>query len=577
MKGVPFMSSQFSKRASTMAMWCIVIICLSLPLISCAGATVSGFQWRAADGSAQSFSQKVAFPEGSEGEFTSARPSNVYMLKKPLPIDKDQMLAIKLKVCVDNLVIAFKFGNGSGSNLREVKFAPSKGETTFYLSLSQGERLSTCGIAVAPAKVVSNGPESTTASEGTALVQIQWISVLPSFQGYENLGNDRFRLSDGFSYTQDSSNPHSTVWSIKQLDMNAASLPHAEQGETGTTTALVIKYAKPVNAEITVMAGTRFNARCTNPSKSFVIPLGPIGTSQGVIRLRIPNTITMEGAYVERIPTEQARLVDPGLLLISAAAPLGDYDYYRWNLLPNVLVFDFKNYALQDNYLKRIAFFVEKRGFAGKLASDEEIAPLHGWNAHDYKSDDLAAFFAAAEAQNFSLNRQELALRDFLISEKVIAKEGQGYKGLGGAIISLSRESPPYLRHTFLTHESSHAVFFVDDAYRSFCVSMWNSMSDEEKWFWYLYFGWMNYNTSSAYLMANEMQAYLVQQPYASAEKYFSTTPVSRMLEHHPELKEKLDAYMTSYGSSFTTRATAIQNWLEKEYGFAPGTTFSLH
>jgi len=164
-----------------------------------------------------------------------------------------------------------------------------------------------------------------------------------------------------------------------------------------------------------------------------------------------------------------------------------------------------------------------------------------------------------------------------LIKQGIIAKDGQSYKALGGAIISLSQESPPYLRHTFLTHESSHAVFFVDESYRNFCISMWNSMSDEEKWFWYLYFGWMNYNTSSAYLMANEMQAYLVQQPYAAAEKYFSTTPVNRMLEHHPELKEKLEAYMATYGSSFTTRAQTIQNWLEKKYGFAPGTTFFIH
>lgn len=498
------------------------------------------------------------------------------------------MLAAKLRIETQNLLVTFTYGDGASGAVKEVRFAPAKGETTFYLSLTPGERVSSCGVMIDSSKAAAASQAATPSapsSEGKepTLAQVQWLAILPAFQGYESLENGGYRLSDGFSYVSDS---HNALWSIKQAGQGA---PAGGQSPTGgqsataapaaqaTVPALVVKYTSAVDADITVMAGTRFKARCTSPAKSFLIPLEEFSLTQEILRLRIPDTVSVEAAYVERIPAEQARVVDPGLLLSLPTIPASaDYNYYRWDILPKVLIFDFKNYAAQDEYLKRLAFFVEKKGFAGTLASDSEISALHGWNAHDYRSEDLAAFFSEARKQNFSLNDKEKALMDFLVDQKLIARDGQGYKGLGGAIISLSQESPAYLRHTFLTHESSHAIFFVDEEYRSFCVSMWNAMSDKEKWFWYLYFGWMNYDTSSAYLMANEMQAYLMQQPYSGAEKYFTTTPVNRMLEHHPELKGKLDEYMTAYGSSFAARAMEIQNWLEKRYGFAPGTTYFL-
>lgn len=555
-------------------------------LASCSGSSVAGFQWKSADGRPQAFGQQSSFPEGSEGLFSASRPSNVYVLRKAIVAGKGEMLAAKLRLETPNLLVTFRYGDASGDStgaMKEVRFAPSKGETTFYLSLSPGERLSICGVAIDASKADVAGLSPEPEGKEPPLAQIQWLAILPAFQGYESLEDGGCRLSDGFSYMPDS---HTAIWSIKQAGQGdpsggqpAQSSPAAQLATIGQNVvpALVVKYAKAADADITVMAGTRFKARCTSPTKGFLIPLEEFSLTQEVLRLRIPDTVSVEAAYVERIPAEQARVVDPGLLLSLPTIPTGaDYNYYRWDILPKVLIFDFKNYAAQDEYLKRLAFYVEKKGFAGKLASDSEIAPLHGWNAHDYRSEDLAAFFSETRKQNFPLNDKEKALRDFLVDQKLIARDGQGYKGLGGAIISLSQESPSYLRHTFLTHESSHAIFFVDEEYRSFCVSMWNSMSDKEKWFWYLYFGWMNYDISSAYLMANEMQAYLMQQPYSGAEKYFTTTPVNRMLEHHPELKGKLDEYMAAYGSSFAAHAMDIQNWLEKRYGFAPGTTYFL-
>ena len=103
---------------------------------------------------------------------------------------------------------------------------------------------------------------------------------------------------------------------------------------------------------------------------------------------------------------------------------------------------------------------------------------------------------------------------------------------------------------------------------------MWNAMSQEEKWFWVLYFGWMHYDIGSAYLMANEMQAYLIQQPARKAEEYFTKTLTERLLEKNPELKASLDAYVGKFGPEFARKAGLLDGWLRAEYGFGAGTTF---
>ena len=63
---------------------------------------------------------------------------------------------------------------------------------------------------------------------------------------------------------------------------------------------------------------------------------------------------------------------------------------------------------MQDDLLKRMAFFTEKEGFRGRLAADEEIKDLHGFNAHDYRAETLAAFFDLAEKAVNKLIKQNL-------------------------------------------------------------------------------------------------------------------------------------------------------------------------
>jgi hypothetical protein len=297
----------------------------------------------------------------------------------------------------------------------------------------------------------------------------------------------------------------------------------------------------------------------------------------GPIGIDAPITVSLKSAYIETNKNSLDQRVDLGAVLL-AKQPLSssDYIYYFWDILPDVLVLDFSDYKTQDSYLKRLAFFVEKKGFVGRLAKNEEIASLHGWNAHDYKAEDLGRFFDQAKKTNFQLNPEEERLKELLLEKGIIEKTGLGYRGKAGALISITRESPQYLRRTFMTHEASHAIFFVDKDYRALVQAMWAAMPRDERYFWYLYFGWMNYDTSSDYLMANEMQSYLVQQSLRANRQYFSKTLYDRLLEHHPELEPKLQAYFEEYGGEFEKKAAKLDTWLKDRYGFGAGMLFFL-
>ena len=79
----------------------------------------------------------------------------------------------------------------------------------------------------------------------------------------------------------------------------------------------------------------------------------------------------------------------------------------QWKQFTEILIDDYKDYKVQDDMLKRLAFFVEKEGYRGRLAKDSEIKNLHGFNAHDYRGESLAAFFTLAAKENFPLNIKE--------------------------------------------------------------------------------------------------------------------------------------------------------------------------
>ena len=552
-----------------------------LLLFSCQATELTSFPWKSDSGEKLPFVQLGGFPEGKENIFSAAAPTNSYALRKPVEVARGFMVAVRMDIGKENLVVGLSLASdakkpGDAKNAEgEIRFAAQKGRTTFYLSYPPSKLLKTLVVNVtAPAAGSASGSDSR--DEGV-FARVEAVSILPAFRGFDHSEKEGYRISDGIAVEREGA--ASKLWVF-----NAPF-----EGNSTSLFILTLRYGTRAEEDIIVNAGKKIVARCLSPRMEIRIPASifPDASSQRSLSILVPDKVGLQAAYIETDFSEaaavqaddlgSASLVDPGIVLLQEAlAPGEDFAWYRWDLLPSVFIFDFRDYGVQDDYLKRLAFFVEKKGFAGRLAKDEEIASLHGWNAHDYKAEDLARFYSTAAKTEFPLNGREIRLRDFLIDQGLLLRKGKEYGSGEGAIISVSQESPGYLRHTFLTHESSHAIFFTDSKYRDFCIALWNGMSREEKWFWILYFGWMNYDTKSAYLMAAELQAYLIQQPPKKAEEYFTKTLPERLLERHPELEEPIAAYMEEFGAEFEKKAIRLDNWLKTAYGFGAGTTFFL-
>lgn len=201
-----------------------------------------------------------------------------------------------------------------------------------------------------------------------------------------------------------------------------------------------------------------------------------------------------------------------------------DYEIFEWELFPGVLFFDFADYSIQNQFFTRLAYFAEKAGYKGTLVSDDFVKNRHGYNAHDYKAEDLAAFFSEAERQHFALNEYELLLKEILAANKVILKNGSGFKAGTGAVISFSQESPRYLRHTFLAHESWHGIYFTTESFRNICAACYTMFDPASlefiQTFWETQPG-LGYDRNDEYLMQNEFMAYIMQQPASSVRSYF--------------------------------------------------------
>jgi hypothetical protein len=248
-----------------------------------------------------------------------------------------------------------------------------------------------------------------------------------------------------------------------------------------------------------------------------------------------------------------------------------EYEVFRWNLVPQILVFDFQDYEVQASFLKRLAFFVEKQGFRGTLLSEEELEGRHGWNAHDYRAEDLARFFSQAAAEEIALNRDELDLRRILIENGIIVSSSAGYAPLEGGVLSISRESDEYLRGLFLTHEGFHGLFFADAGLRRRSETLWESFAPEEKEFWRAFLSWKQYDPYDEYLVVNELQAYLLQQSVRKAEPYYLDYTLPRMTALYPPSAAAVDALLAERPDHFAASAAYLDEYLRSAWGLRAG------
>jgi hypothetical protein len=296
----------------------------------------------------------------------------------------------------------------------------------------------------------------------------------------------------------------------------------------------------------------------------------------------VPLFLTLT-AEPDRIFPASPIPADPGIVLDYPQEFWRDprYEVFRWDGFPSVLIFDTADYAVQDNLFKRLAFFTEKAGFRGRLAPDEEIAGLHGWNAHDYRGEDLAAFFETARAARFPLLPEERELEEILLASGIILKGENGRITAGeGAVISISRESPDYLRSRLFVHEGFHGLFFIDEEFREFSRRRWENLAPFAKRFIRSFFDYQHYDITDTYLVINEFMAHCLQQPLSQASRYFGQNLPARLegtwrREVLPE-KDEASGSWPELASAFRKEAEAFSAYVNRRWGFTAGGIFRI-
>jgi hypothetical protein len=315
--------------------------------------------------------------------------------------------------------------------------------------------------------------------------------------------------------------------------------------------------------------------------ETLLIPPGMLGDDAG------PFTLTGEGISAFYLAAAETPLfpepvpADPGIMLGYPREAWRDrrFEIFRWDRFPSILVFDTADYAVQNLLFKRLCFFVEKKGFRGRLAHDWEIADLHGWNAHDYRAEDLARFFDAAA--DFPLSPEERELERILLDAGIIRRRDGRISAGEGAVLSVSRQSADYLRFTFMAHEGFHGLFFTDPGFRDFSRRRWEGLSRQAKNFILSYFDYQGYDTGDEYLMINEFMAHCLQQPVSQVPRYFGETLASR-IDASPwrrgVLPEKDEAAGSwpELGRAFRVEAEAFSEYVNQRWGLSAGRVWSI-
>jgi hypothetical protein len=314
---------------------------------------------------------------------------------------------------------------------------------------------------------------------------------------------------------------------------------------------------------------------------SLYVPPGMFPSNPYPLRVSVSSrmgTVRLEASAERTFPLDPIP-ADPGIVLAYRQGEWRDsrYEVFQWEGFPSLLIFDTANYQTQDNLFKRLAFFVEKAGYRGRLVPDRELEGQHGWNAHDYRAEDLAAFFEQAETTHFPLLKEELELKEILFANEILKREtNEKIRAGSGAIVSLSRESSDVLRKQFMAHEGFHGLFFIDADFRSFTKSRYDSLMPAAKNFILSFFDYQHYDIADNYLVLNEFQAHVLQQFADQAYWYFGGNLASR-LEASPwrrAMLPKKDEYSGTWpdiGRAFQTEANAFSNYVNERWGFAAG------
>lgn len=181
---------------------------------------------------------------------------------------------------------------------------------------------------------------------------------------------------------------------------------------------------------------------------------------------------------------------------------------------PDIIALDFKDKQSMWSSLGRIANFVEENGKKTIPGGDE--CP-HGscgrGQGYDFRLTDVVDFFNAAVSKEVALLPEEQELLNALIDADLITRNGSIYGHIAQdvAIIGMSRDYDVSNRlHTFV-HEYSHALYFVNEEFRTSVSKTWSDLDDKVRRFLtgvIMASGF--YKSGDRWLMETEAHAYAI-------------------------------------------------------------------
>ena len=250
-----------------------------------------------------------------------------------------------------------------------------------------------------------------------------------------------------------------------------------------------------------------------------------------------------------------------------------DWEVYSWESFPGILIIDFQNLSIQSHMLKRLSYFVEKRGYTGKIHSFMKLSGKSDWNAHNYKSADLAAFFTEAQRSGALLTSAESYLRELLLANGIIEKNETGFTGSEDkGLVSVSQESTPHVRALLLTHEGYHGLFYAAPGLKDLVYDLWDKLAPEAQEMWTEYLRtadvW-NYDYNNGYLLRNEILGYMMQQK--DFGEYFDNMMFPRLLKRSPDKAEHFQETHDAAREAFLDMAGKIGVFLFEKFNLSPG------
>ena len=329
------------------------------------------------------------------------------------------------------------------------------------------------------------------------------------------------------------------------------------------------------------VGGEKFYIKNVNAAREIIIPTGALNAPfsrtelaenadcvEALIMRGTNGVATPDGEILEPIRT------DPGLILNYKINQwrTHDYEIYEWDRFPQILFFDTRNYDIQDKLFRRMAFFVEKQGYKGRLLTNEELGDMHGYNAHDYSAASMANFFNKAAELNFPLNEEELLLKRILLHNGLLVDDGFYVKANEGGLVSISRETPDWSRINLLAHEGWHTIFFRDAEFRNFVSAVYYTFDSTSRDFLIDYFKSqpsLGYDINDEYLMHNEFMAYIMQNKLSEVANYFvRIANFGTVTKYTPDLA----AYVRmTKGRGFEDAANALNDFVYDKYGIVCG------